>query len=48
MFLKALKVKLFGLLQSHSKATPKQQSVERQALDEFLWSFGVIFGKVSF
>jgi len=32
-------------LQSHSKATPKQQTVENQALDEIFWSFGVILGK---
>jgi hypothetical protein len=32
----------------HSKATPKQQTVERQAIDEIFWSFGVILGKVSF
>jgi len=35
-------------LQSHSKTTPKHQTVENQALDEIFWSFGVILGKVSF
>jgi hypothetical protein len=45
----ALKIKELRLtpkpLQSHSKATPKttpkQQTVENQALDEIFWSFGV-------
>jgi hypothetical protein len=35
-------------LDAYSKATPKQQIVERQASDEIFWSFGVIFGKGSF
>jgi len=33
---------------TYSKATPKQQNLENQALDEIFWSFGVILGKVSF